>query len=130
MNEQRNYRQPDIPIPENAEIGVSRQEFDEHRRDFAFQKSLLHWTFGFIVAILIVCFIAFITFIIDTYKFHTKATQDYNNEIQKLKSENKHLKFKDFDRRLNEMEKENENLKSEFNEIIKNSNKEKILLTK
>ena len=89
-------RQPDILLP-TTDIAtplqvVSQQDFDDHKKDFKFQKDILNWTFGFIVAILIVCFISFITFITDAWRFNSTTITEYNKNITDLKKENADLK--------------------------------------
>lgn len=93
---QTTTQQPDIPLPpitgETLQL-VSKKDFEDHRKDFIFQKSILNWTFGFIIAILIVCFFSFLTFIIDAWKFHSETTKEYQKTIQELKNNNSDLKI-------------------------------------
>lgn len=106
-------QQPDILLPSGTGDTlqlVSKKDFDEHKKDFNFQKNILNWTFGFIVAILIVCFFSFLTFIIDAWKFHSDTTKEYRQTIQELKSNNSDLKFQTIINKLDNIEKRTENL--------------------
>lgn len=104
---QNNNQQPDVVIPNNAGANlqlVSKKDFDDHKKDFDFQKIILNWTFGLVVAVLLVCFISFITFIIDAYKFHGDITKEYNTTIKELEKENSDLKLENVIEKLDELE--------------------------
>lgn len=107
MGEQNQSKQPDISIPDNVgniKLGVSRGEFEEHIKDYTFQKSILNWTFYFLVTILIVCVISFITFIIDAWKFHTDTTKEYQKTVQEIKQENTILKINELNSKIEQLE--------------------------
>ncbi|MHB8261770.1 MAG: DUF948 domain-containing protein [Bacteroidia bacterium] len=111
---QQTNQQPDIVIPNTGASNiqfVSNKDFDEHKKDFDFQKSILNWTFGFVVAVLLVCFISFITFIIDAWKFHGDTTKEFNITVQELKKDNSTLKLENINEKLQSLEKKLEELK-------------------
>lgn len=101
-------QQPDIPLPqftpgETLQL-VSKKDFDEHRKDFDFQKNILNWTFGFIIAILIVCFFSYVTFIVDAYKFYGETTKEYSKNIDELKAKNSELKIENLEAKIQVLE--------------------------
>ena len=53
---------------------VTKEEFDRH-------KKILDWTFGFIVAVLVVCVIAVITFLLDAWRFHSEAYERFSTAL-------------------------------------------------
>jgi hypothetical protein len=119
-------QQPDIPLPSSTgEVLqlVSKKDFDEHKKDFNFQKNILNWTFGFIVAILIVCFGSFLTFIVDAWKFHGETTKEYNKTIEELKSNNSDLKIEMLKNKIDILEKRANMLESATQNLEKKSKK-------
>jgi hypothetical protein len=95
-NSQENDQIPDIPLPSptgEPQQLVPRQEFEAHQKDFFFQKKILNWTFGLVVGVVIVCFISFITFMIDAWRFHSTTVQEYNKTVMELKNTNIDLKL-------------------------------------
>ncbi len=77
---------------------VSQEEFDKHRK-------ILDWTFGFIVAIVVVCFTTFILLVWDVWKFHTETVRENSRIIQELRKENQESKFTNINKRLDDFEK-------------------------
>jgi len=61
--------------------------------ELSFNNKLLKWVQGFMVAIVIVCFLAFIGFVIDAYKFHYDVKKEYQQNLEQLKQENTELKY-------------------------------------
>lgn len=113
---QNNNQQPDVIIPANAGIGGMQiyptiDEFEDHKKDFNFQKRISNWTFALVIAFLVVCFISFITFIIDAYKFHYDANKELNSTIKELKKENSDLKFENLNNKIESLEKKIEKTK-------------------
>lgn len=84
---------PDIPLPPppNGDVMISYEDFEKHKKDFKFQKGVSNWTFGFLIAILIVCVTSFATFILDAYRFHYSATKNFETELKELKADNNSL---------------------------------------
>lgn len=79
-----------IPLPQG---GTSVLELvNKHTQTLARQEKLLNWTFGFIIAILAVCVIAFITFILDAWRFHYEAYRGYTKTIENLNNKNVQIK--------------------------------------
>src|ERR1035437_8423536 len=92
---------PDVIIPP---IGVSQVEFQEHKKDFEWQKKILNWTSAFIVAVLIVCFLGFITFLSDAWKFHSETTKEYSKTLEGLRKENYELRINDLSKKVKQLE--------------------------
>ncbi len=101
---------PDIPLPSadsSSELRlVSQNDFDAHKKDFDFQKSIINWTFGFIVAILIVCFFSYVTFLMDAWKFHDETTKDYRETLKELHEKNVDLKIQLLENKIEQSQKE------------------------
>ena len=81
-------------------------EFNEHKEEFNKQKSILNWTLGFIVATLVVVFIAFITFLLDSWKFHTEKTEQFNSIVLEYQKDKSKREFDELERRINQIEAE------------------------
>jgi len=62
-------------------------------KKFNTQKRTLSWQQGFIIVILITCFIAFIFLIIDAWRFNGEKKKEYQQTIEQLKNENLELKI-------------------------------------
>ena len=77
---------------------VSQEDFDKHRK-------LLDWTFGFIVAVLIVCFTSFIVFVIDAWKFHSETIHENSKVIEELRKENGDLRIANLSKRVDDLER-------------------------
>lgn len=58
-------------------IGVQGEELRK-------QRKLLNWTFGFIIAILIICFVAFITFLLDAWRFHQESYIEFTKTLEQV----------------------------------------------
>ena len=69
-------------------IKGSNKEFSAHVKDFNFHKKILDITFVFVIATLIICFIAFLTFILDAYKLHYEREKEYIETVKELKHDN------------------------------------------
>jgi hypothetical protein len=120
-------QQPDIQLPttaivENLQL-VPKKELDELKKEFRFQKNIQNWTSGFIVAILVVCFISFVTFIIDAWKFHGTTTKEYQTTIQELRDNNLDLKIETIRNKLDSLDKKTDNLESVIKTPHKNFHK-------
>jgi len=76
---------------------VSYDEFERHRRT-------LNWTFGFIVAVLVICFTSFILFLLDAYRFHSQVLAENTRSLQALQQENQYLKIARLENRLHQLE--------------------------
>jgi len=61
---------------------VTKEEFDKHTEALAGQKKLIDWTFGFIIAILAVCVIGYITFLLDGLKTHNETEVRFTQELR------------------------------------------------
>lgn len=76
------------------------QIFEDHEKNIkllnqkiANQKTTLRWQQRFIIAVLLVTFLAFVSFIIDASKFHGNKTEQYQETIEKLRKENIELRI-------------------------------------
>lgn len=83
-------KQPDIPIGDisskNKAMAEIQSDINRHEQNIKSQKKLMDWTFGFIIAILIICFLGFITFLLDAWRFHTESYNKFT-EILKIQEE-------------------------------------------
>ena len=109
-----NNETPDIPIPET---GISEETFEVYKREvdkyFKSQNKKLDWTFGFIVAVLIVCFLGFVTFLLDAWKFHSETNIEYSKTIEDLRKQNYDLKFNELSAKVDQIQdKRNQKRKS------------------
>jgi hypothetical protein len=77
-----------------------------HKEDFNKQKSVLNWTLGFIVATIVVVFIAFVTFLFDTWKFHAGKTEQFTCIVLEYQKENSNREFNELVRRIDQTEAE------------------------
>jgi len=104
-------QQPDLPLPPPSEnklelTPVSKEQFYEHVEKFNNQKRILDITFSIVVAIVVVLFIAFLTFILDAYKFHSETVKEYRMTIEKLKNENNDLKIKELNNKIDKLQQD------------------------
>lgn len=79
-------------VVEQVESGDSGAEtlpgtVARHDKEIAWQGKLLTWTFGFMVAILVVCVIAFVTFLLDAYRYHTESYNEYRKTLEEVRQE-------------------------------------------
>lgn len=79
-------KKPDISIKDissdDKAMAEIQSDVQRHEHDLRSQRKIMDWTFGFIIAILIICFIGYITFLIDAWRFHAES---YNNFTDTLK---------------------------------------------
>lgn len=73
-----------VPLPKNILKKSDAEILGQHTKELEWQGKILNWTFGFMVAILVVCFIAFITFLIDAWRFHQESYKEFNNILQQI----------------------------------------------
>jgi hypothetical protein len=96
---------PIAHAPNNNELRlVNIEEFETHKKEFVKQKNLLSWTNGFMVTILIVVLMSFITFLLDSWKFHTEKIEEYNNLVKSLKHEKDSIKYHNLEIRILNLE--------------------------
>lgn len=90
-------QKPDFPLPKaEGEIKYATLEnFEDLRNQLERQGKILDWTYGFIIAVLVVCVIAFITFILDAWRFHFEAYSTYTQTIESLKKNENQQPVKD-----------------------------------
>jgi len=98
-----------IPLPKAAKTPsaeqwpsarlVSQDEFRKHQR-------ILNWTFGFIVAVLVICLTSFVALIIDTWRFHSTVIDKNSNMIERLEKENQESRIQELTKRIEELEKQ------------------------
>ena len=105
MKREASINQPPVILIDSNDKGISKKEFEDHKKDTDFQKNTLNWTFGFIVAIVIVCVISFVTFIVDAWNLHSNTYKEYNQTIQELKQENTTLKLNEIKIKMEYLEK-------------------------
>ena len=68
------------PLPDTQQRNPT-EILTEHSKQLEWQGKILNWTFGFLVAILIVCFVAFVTFILDAWRYHAESYQEYKSVL-------------------------------------------------
>lgn len=102
-----------IPLPSTGEPSIVEihGKVNQHTKDLVRQEKILNWTFGFIVAILVVCVIAFITFLIDAWRYHNEAYKENTTIIESLKKENQELKNDLYNQKLQILQNEINSLK-------------------
>ncbi len=71
------------PIPKRDETDYT-EIIGAHGEELKRQGKLLNWTYGFMVAILIVCLIAFITFMIDAWRFHAESYVEFTKTLEQV----------------------------------------------
>lgn len=71
------------PIPKEGETNYL-ELIGKQGKELERQSKLLNWTFGFIIAILIVCFIAFITFLLDAWRFHQESYLEFTKTLEQV----------------------------------------------
>jgi hypothetical protein len=79
---------------------VTKEEFDKHTEALAGQKKLLDWTFGFIIAVLVVCVIGYLTFLLDALKFHSETEERFTEELHAAHKESIDSRFATINSRL------------------------------
>jgi len=119
MNDHSNeFIQIDPQKPNNAQF-VTNDQFEDLKKRSDSQgekidshKRLIDWTFGFIVAVLIVCVIAVITFLIDAWRYqaneYTKFTEALNRQEIQESAVTEHLH--ELELKIQKIELENEKL--------------------
>lgn len=84
---------------------------NQHTKTLDWQGMQLNWMFGFILAILAVCVIGYITFLRDAYNYHTEAYKENTKTIEDLKSQNQQLRDDKMNQRMDFLQKEIDELK-------------------
>lgn len=79
-------------------------QLNKHKTQLTSQKRLLNCTFGFIIAILSICIISYITFLLDSWKLHTETIKEYKEIIHSLKQDND-IKVEQLNKRIGQLEK-------------------------
>ncbi len=87
---------------------VSKEEFDKLRKEFGGQKKISNLTLGFIAATLLVCFLSFVTFILDAYKMHNESYIEYSKNIEALKTKNFELQIQMLELKIEKLERQNQ----------------------
>jgi hypothetical protein len=96
---------PIAPALNNNELRlVNIEEFEAHKKEFNKQKTLLSWTNGFIVTILIVVLMSFITFLLDSWKFHSEKIEEYNNLVKSFNNQKDSIKYNNLEMRILSLE--------------------------
>lgn len=109
--------QPDIAIPELDDSFqlVNKKEFKKVQDDLRQTKKILDWTFAFVLAILAICVVAFITFLIDAWRFHAETYKDLKNTLELQQNIISNLKNTDLDNTIINLQKEIEKIKLQKN---------------
>lgn len=72
---------PTAPKQQQQILLVTKDEFDKHTEALAGQKKLLDWTFGFMIAVLVICVIGYFTFLFDSMKLHYEIEDKFTDEL-------------------------------------------------
>lgn len=104
-------QQPDIKFPEvsdksDSNLKLVTREVDEHTKELGTQRKILNWTQGFIIAILIACFLTFIMLVIDAWKFHGGNQKRLIDKIEKIQQNYLEEKIQNLEGRIEELEKD------------------------
>ena len=96
---------PIAPAPNNNELRlVNIEEFEAHKKEFNKQKNLLSCTNGFMLTILIVVLMSFITFLLDSWKFHSEKIEEYNNLVKSFNHQKDSLMYNNLETRILNLE--------------------------
>lgn len=101
-------RQPDIPIEaisDSLARGprlVSEKEFEKSKREF--EKSN-RWITYLLVAVLLVCFLAIITFMIDAWRFHATTVREFAATLREMEDELRDSQLSRVNARMDRIEK-------------------------
>lgn len=71
------------PIPKGEEVNYT-ELIGKQGKELERQGQIINWTFGFIVAILIVCFVAFVTFLLDAWRFHQESYTEFTKILEQV----------------------------------------------
>ena len=83
---------PNAHLITEEQFNALKNKTDSHEKRIDSHKRLLDWTFGFIVAILVVCFIAVVGFLLDAWRFHAEQYKNYSATLAQEQSQKTELK--------------------------------------
>ncbi|MBC6426086.1 MAG: hypothetical protein GDA51_06390 [Ekhidna sp.] len=95
---------------------ATESAFNELKGDLSSHKTQLNWTFGFVIAVMIACFLTFVALSIDAFKFHNSTEGELNKTINKLMNENYQLKINSLKENIEALHSEVRELKKEYYE--------------
>jgi len=75
----------DTAIITNTEYSCLKKQVEGHKGQLKSHKDLLNWTFGFIVAVLAVCVIATVGFLLDAWTMHRYSYDQFRKELIKTR---------------------------------------------
>lgn len=105
-------QQPDIKFDERSDKSdrkiklITQEQLDIYTTELATQRKILNWTQGFIIAILIACFLTFIMLVIDAWKFHGGNQKRLIDKIEKIQQNYLEEKIQNLEGRIEELEKD------------------------
>jgi hypothetical protein len=100
------FKKSDGLLKLDQTVGEHTHTIDEHTQTLKWQGHVLNVTLGFIVAILAVCVIGYITFLRDAWNFHTSSYQEYTKAIDILKEKNDQLKLDQLSTKVDSLQKQ------------------------
>jgi hypothetical protein len=101
-------RQPDIPIETISDPSarnprlVSQEDFEKSKREL--EKSN-RWIISLLIAVLLVCFLAVVAFLVDAWRFHATAVREFTATLQEAENELLDLRLSRVNTRLDAIEK-------------------------
>ena len=97
---------------------VSNEDFEAHKKDFNFHKRILDWTFAFVVAVLVICFVTFMAYMLDAWKLHSEREKEYMETVKELKHKNDN-KIRRLAHKVNLLETQNEVFTNRLDSCLK-----------
>ena len=82
-----NITPPDFNEAVENQLKNLKDTADRQSRDLSSHKKLLDWTFGFIVAILVVCVMAFVTFLLDAWRFQANEYAKFTGTLNQQQNQ-------------------------------------------
>lgn len=104
-----------IPI-ENKSVTIE-EKVEQHEKNIKSQGKLLNWTFGFIIAILVMCVISYVTFLLDAWRFHITTLENFNDKIDTLEKDKIELESNAILKTIEEVKNNTEINKSDIEKI-------------
>jgi len=103
-------RLPDIRLEDisdpaeqhGVQLAVTRGEFDKSKLEFEKSKRLIS---SLLVAVLLVCFIAFIVFIVDAWRFHATTVREFAATLGEMEDELRDSQMSRINARMDRIEK-------------------------
>lgn len=106
--DQTNEKYNPIPTDKKESDG---EILSRHDKELAWQGKILNWTFVFMGAILVVCVVAFITFLLDAWRFHAESYKQFTDTSILLEKESRDLREAQLNLKIDALQKEIDQVK-------------------